>query len=115
MTEPNISVSIRLAARRVNSTHILVAVSTRIQVTLDELRKLRAAATVDARHSDRHIALSVWRFDDDMLVCTHLEDQTGHDPPTLHLRRRQDGGLFDRYAAHVEHLWKSGREVELPS
>ncbi|MBF9134914.1 helix-turn-helix transcriptional regulator [Plantactinospora sp. S1510] len=89
-----------------------LTVSTRIQVTLDQLGKLRdLAPRVQGRFSDRHIALSVFRFDNDMLVCTHLEDQMGHDSPTWHLRRRQDGGLWDRYAAHVEHLWDIGRDV----
>lgn len=89
-----------------------LTVTTRIQVTLDELGKLsQAAPGVTGRFSDRHIALSVFRFDSDMLVCTHLADQMGHDSPTMHLRRRQDGGLFDRYAAHVEHLWADGRAI----
>ncbi len=89
-----------------------LTVSTRIQVTLDELGKLRTVAPqVQGRYSDRHIALSVFQFDSDMLVCTHLADQMGHDSPTIHLRRRQDGGMYSRYAAHVEHLWDVGRNI----
>ncbi|ROT31713.1 XRE family transcriptional regulator [Micromonospora sp. HM5-17] len=88
-----------------------LTVSTRIRVTLDEFAKLRAAApSVAGRHSDHHIAMSLFRFDSDMLVCTHLADKLGHDSPTLHLRRRQDGGLFDRYSAHLEYLWEQARE-----
>ncbi|MDW5330365.1 XRE family transcriptional regulator [Plantactinospora sp. KLBMP9567] len=101
-----------VTAERERIESVPLTVSTRIRVTLDELGKLRNdAPSVAGRYSDRHIALSVFRFDADMLVCTHLADQMGHDSPTVHLRRRQDGGLFDRYAAHVEHLWAAGRDI----
>jgi transcriptional regulator with XRE-family HTH domain len=92
---------------------VALTVSTRITVTLDELTKARRTAPqVQARLSDRHIATSVFVFDEDMIVCTHLADLLGHDSPTLHLRRRQADGLFDRFAGHVEHLWKDAREIE---
>lgn len=84
-----------------------LTVSTRINVSLDQLAKV--GAPVDVRLGDRHVALSVWIFDDDMIVCTHLADLLGHDSPTLHIRRRQDGGLYDRYAEHVAHLWQLAR------
>lgn len=89
-----------------------LTVSTRIRVTLDELAKLHAVApAVQARFSDRHIALSVFTFDDDMLVSIHVGDLLGHDSPTLHLRRREDDGLYDRFAGHVTSLWNAGRPV----
>lgn len=101
-----------VTAQREEVEGVPLTISTRINVTLDELGKLRdAAPSVAARFSDRHIAMSVFRFDADLLVCTHLADQMGHDSPTLHLRRRQDGGLFDRYAAHIEYLWETGRDI----
>lgn len=89
-----------------------LTVSTRIRVTLDELNKIHERAPqIAASYSDRHIAMSVWRFDNDMIVCTHLADKLGNDSPTIHLRRKQDDGLFDRYAAHTEHLWKRSRPI----
>jgi len=92
-----------------------LTVSTRIRVTLDEVGKLRGDPAVKARFSDRHIAMSVFLFDDDAMVCTHIADRLGHDSPTIHLRRRGDDGMFDRYAAHVEHLWTEGRELTPPA
>ena len=47
-----------------------------------------------------------------MIVCTHLADLLGHDSPTMHLRRRQDDGLFDRYAAHLDYLWDDARPLD---
>lgn len=93
-----------------------LTVTTRIKVTLDELSKLHAAGVgVEARYSDRHIAMSVFQFDQDMLVCLHLANMLGHDSPTLHLRRRQDDGLFDRFARHLDYLWESGRDIFSPA
>ena len=61
-----------------------LTVSTRIAVTLDELRKLRGTDGIEARFSDRHIALSVFAFDNDMIVTPHLANLVGHNfPPSL--------------------------------
>lgn len=84
-----------------------LTVTTRINITRAELAKLPNA---QVRLSDRHISLSVWVFDNDMIVCTHLSDLMGHDSPTLHLRRRTDRGLFDRYVDHFTYLWDNARQ-----
>jgi len=88
-----------------------LTVSTRIAVTLDELRKLRGTDGIEARFSDRHIALSVFAFDNDMIITPHLANLVGHNSPTFHFRRRQDDGVFDRFALHVQSLWDDGRDV----
>jgi transcriptional regulator with XRE-family HTH domain len=88
-----------------------LTVSTRIRITLDELAKLGTVPGVEARYSDEHIAMSVFMFDEEMLVTTHLAHLVGHDSPMLHLQRLQDGGLYDRYAYHVAELWRAGRPV----
>jgi transcriptional regulator with XRE-family HTH domain len=88
-----------------------LTVTTRIQVTLAELEPLRHVEGIEARFSDRHIAMSVFMFDSDMIVTTHLANLVGHDSPTFHLRRCQDDGLFDRYALHVRELWAAARPV----
>ncbi|SER83530.1 hypothetical protein SAMN04487983_102347 [Streptomyces sp. yr375] len=88
-----------------------LTLSTRIRVTLAELEKIRGRPGIAARFSDGHAHLSVFRFDDDMIVTPLLTHSVGHDAPTLHLRRHQDDGMFDRFAAHVEELWTRGRPV----
>ncbi|MFI7101698.1 hypothetical protein ACIBK8_20290 [Streptomyces sp. NPDC050161] len=89
-----------------------LTVGTRIRITLDALSRLQDEPGVSARHSDAHIALSVFTFDDDMLVTPHLSSLLGHESPMLHLRRLGPDGLFDRFAGHVDALWKGGRPVE---
>lgn len=98
--------------RRETIENVPLTVSTRIRITLDELAKIGSVPGIDVRFSDDHIAMSVFAFDDQMLVCTHIAGLVGHDSPTIHLQRCQDGGLFDRYAYHVSELWKAAREAE---
>lgn len=88
-----------------------LSVSTRIRTTLDQLARLRDVAGIEARTTgaEKHLHLSVFRFDDEAIVCQHLADLLGHDSPTLHLRRRQDDGLFDRFVAHAEFLWDTAQ------
>ena len=100
--------------RREEIENVPLTVSTRIRVTLDELDKLREVSGIEARFSDEHIAMSVFVGDHDMIVTPHLARWVGHDSPTLHLRRHQDAGLYDRFLSHVEELWSSGRAV-IPS
>ncbi|OKJ11907.1 helix-turn-helix domain-containing protein [Kitasatospora sp. CB01950] len=93
---------------------VALTVSTRIRITLENLAKLRDVTGVEARHSaaddaTNHVGLSVFRFDSQALVTPHLARVVGHDSPMMHLRRQQEDGMFDRFAAHAEELWDRGR------
>ncbi|MFB7461728.1 DUF5919 domain-containing protein [Streptomyces sp. NPDC056188] len=99
-----------LTRAREGDEGVALTLSTRIRVTLSELERIRGQG-VGARFSDGHAHLSVFRFDDDMIVTPLLTHSVGHDAPTLHLRRHQDDGMFDRFAAHVEELWNRGAPV----
>lgn len=99
--------------RREDVEQTALTVSTRIRITLEHLHHLGGIEGLEARYSahEGHISLSVFRFDDQMLVTPHLSNLVGHDSPMLHLIRRQDDGMFDRFAQHVESLWSAGRPV----
>lgn len=90
-----------------------LTVSTRIRITLDALEKMGSVHGIEARFSDQHIALSVFQFDDQMLVTPHIASLLGDESPMLHLHRLEDDGLYDRFAGHVTALWEGGRPVEL--
>jgi hypothetical protein len=66
---------------------------------------------IEARFSDRHIAMSVFSFDDDMIFTPHLTNLAGHESPAFHYRRSQKDGIFDRFMMHVNVLWDEGRDV----
>lgn len=89
---------------------VALTVSTRIRTTLEQLRSLGEVNGLEARFSTpadavNHVSLSVFRFDSDALVTPHLATVVGHDSPLLHLRRRDEGGMFSRFADHTEELW----------
>lgn len=91
---------------------VALTVSTRIRITLEHLDRLGPLDGLETRLSApedaiNHVSLSVFRFDADALVTPHLARLVGHDSPLLHLHRRGDGGMFDRFSEHGEELWKS--------
>lgn len=88
-----------------------LTVGTRIRITLDQLAKIGPMPGLEARFSDDHIALSVFVFDEQMLVTPHIANLLGHESPMLHLRRLEADGLYDRFAQHVDALWEGGRAV----
>ncbi|QXJ19530.1 helix-turn-helix transcriptional regulator [Actinomadura graeca] len=97
--------------RRETLESVPLTVGTRIKITLDELSKVADVPGIEARYGDDHIAMSVFIFDDQMLVTPHLAYLVGHDSPMLHVQRCQEEGLFDRFACHVNELWNNGRPV----
>lgn len=96
---------------RERDENVPLTLSVRIRVTLAELEKLKDVDNIEARFSAGHTHLSVFRFDDDMIVTPLLTHHVGHDAPMMHLRRHQDDGMFDRFATHTEELWRNGRPV----
>ncbi|MBV8942597.1 MAG: hypothetical protein JO240_12790 [Solirubrobacterales bacterium] len=48
---------------------------------------------------------SIYRFDDVMLVNTHVWGLSAFAAPVLHLRRLVTGGLFDTFAQSFEAVW----------
>ncbi len=97
---------------------VALTVSTRIHMSLEELAKLADVPQIEVRYSAaedavNHVSLSVFRFDDQALITPHLARVVGHDSPLMHVRRRGQGGLFDRFSEHAEELW--GRGTPVPS
>ncbi|MFI6901080.1 hypothetical protein ACIBKY_07460 [Nonomuraea sp. NPDC050394] len=67
--------------RREDVENVPLTVSTRIRITLSEIEQLRDVPGAEARYGDEHIAMSVFRFDAEMLVTPHLAKLVGHDSP----------------------------------
>lgn len=93
--------------------------TTRINITLDELGKLGQLPGLEVRFSninaEAHVSRSIFTFDQESLVSEHIADRLGHGSLTFHLRRKQDGGAFDQYKAHFDHLWAGGRAWQPPA
>lgn len=88
-----------------------ITLSMRIAVTVGELQKLCDVPGIEAHYETGHVNISVFRFDDDMIVTPILARHVGHDSPMLHLRRCQQDGMFDRFMEHVDELWGRGRNI----
>jgi len=105
---------VTLARERIEDTTFKL--SARIQITLENLAKVGELEGLEARFSAaedamNHVGLSVFRMDDDALVTPHLARLVGHDSPMWHLRKRDEHGMFSRFAEHAEELWERGRPV----
>jgi hypothetical protein len=55
---------------------------------------------------------TILRFDEQMLITLHLYGLARPQAPTLHLRRRQDDGLFDQLAGHFARIWEHAEQLE---
>jgi transcriptional regulator with XRE-family HTH domain len=55
---------------------------------------------------------SIFRYDDHMMVNTHLYGTYGYIAPILHLRRIEGADLFDTYAASFERVWETAAPIE---
>jgi len=99
--------------RREQVENAPLTLSTRIRITLDELDKLGPIQGIETRFSnvnaEAHVSRSIFRFDQEALICEHIAERLGHGSLTFHLHRMQKDGPFDQYNAHAEHLWQGGR------
>jgi hypothetical protein len=93
------------------ATGVPVTLSTRIEQTRHLLAPLRDV--VEVRRTAMGFGRAVARGDDQAAMHVWLYGKMGADFPVFHLRRRQDGGIFDQIAvSHVEALWEAARPVE---
>jgi hypothetical protein len=67
--------------------------------------------TVEIRFHDTPLYNSIYRFDDEMIVNTHVYGVLAAYTPTLHLRRI-DGAYFNTYVESYERVWASARSAE---
>lgn len=77
----------------------------RIESSRRAFEPLLACDGADMRYQDAPLYNSIFRFDDEMFVTTHLYATLGNRAPLFHLRRLGPGGLFSRYASHFEGIW----------
>jgi transcriptional regulator with XRE-family HTH domain len=84
-------------------------VAGRVRAVLDSYRPLAGLAEV--RLHDTPLYNSIYRFDDDMIVNTHVYGILAAYTPSLRLRR-VDGAYFSTYLESFERVWASARPFE---
>jgi hypothetical protein len=63
------------------------------------------------RLHDTPLYNSIYRFDDDVLVNSHVYGILAAFTPVMHLRR-VDGGYFNTYLESFERVWASARPLD---
>jgi hypothetical protein len=76
----------------------------RTRITLTYLAGLREAPGAELRLHATTLYNSIFRFDGDMLVNTHVYGAPAAHSPVIHLRQTPSG-LFEHYAASFERVW----------
>lgn len=79
--------------------------SSRIRNALAFYRPLRGVEGIELRFHRTTLYNSIFRFDDEMVVNTHVYGFQGAHAPALHLRRLSAGDLFETYSESFEHVW----------
>jgi hypothetical protein len=72
----------------------------------------RPLATVDGIEIRCHATTlynSIYRFDDEMLVNTHVYGFMAAHAPLLHLRRLSGGDLFETYSESFDSVWSASK------
>jgi transcriptional regulator with XRE-family HTH domain len=84
-------------------------VAGRVAAVLSYYRPLAGAAAI--RLHDTPLYNSIYRFDDEMLVNTHVYGLLAAHTPTMHFRR-VDGAFFNTYLESFERVWASARPLD---
>ena len=70
------------------------------------------APGIEVRQHRTVLYNSLYRFDDEMLVNTHVVGSPAPQNPVLHLQRVAGGHLFDHYLKSFERVWDSAEPLE---
>ncbi|MFB9904087.1 DUF5919 domain-containing protein [Allokutzneria oryzae] len=80
-------------------------VAARIRNALAFVRPLLGVEGIEIRLHRCTLYNSVFRFDDEMVVNTHVYGVPGGHAPAMHLRRLSDSGMFETYTTSFETVW----------
>jgi hypothetical protein len=84
----------------------------RIRLALNAVQPLVGVTGAEIRLHETVLYNSIYRFDDEMLVNTHVVGSPAPQNPVLHLRRIEGGHLFEHYLRSFEHVWDSAKRLE---
>ncbi|MCF2531317.1 helix-turn-helix domain-containing protein [Yinghuangia soli] len=83
----------------------------RVRLALNYLRPALAQPGVDVRLHGVVLYNSIYRFDRDALVNTHVYGAPAAQNPVLHLRQVSGGRVYTHYMASFDRVWESARPV----
>lgn len=86
--------------------------ASRIRLSLNYLEPVLETPGIDLRRHETVLYNSLYRFDDELLVNTHVMGSPAGQNPVLHVRRIPSGRLFDHYMSSFDRVWSSAITVE---
>jgi hypothetical protein len=72
-------------------------------------KPLDGVPKVTIRYQGTTLYNSIYRYDDDMLVNTHVYGFMAAHAPLLHLRRLAGGDLFETYSESFDAVWNAAK------
>jgi hypothetical protein len=87
------------------------AMSSKVRNVLTYYEDLRDVENVAVYFHNTILYNSIYRFDDEMLVNTHLYGTPAAYAPVLHLRRLAGGEIFENYTASFNRVLSKSRAV----
>lgn len=86
----------------------------RIHLSLNYLEPTHGTAGIEIRQHQTVLYNSLYRFDDELLVNTHVMGSPAPKNPVIHVRRLEGGQLFDHYLTSFERVWASATSLPAP-
>ena len=87
------------------------AIGDRCRSSLEYISVVAGLDNVQIRTHQTTLYVSVFRFDDSMLINNHTYGSFATHSPVLHLRKVGGGQLFTFYADSFDRVWATGRPV----
>ena len=84
----------------------------RSKLSLDVLRPTLGTPGIEVRTHTTTLYNSIYRFDEHLLVNTHVYGSQAPQNPVMHLRRVPGGRLFDHYMQSFDRVWATGTDVQ---
>jgi hypothetical protein len=101
-------------ARRAEEEEIGDGLAARIKLSQRYLRPALDERGIDLRTHATTLYNSLYRFDEDMLINTHVYGAPAAQNPVFHLRRVPGGRLFEHYLTSFERVWATATPVGRP-
>ncbi|WP_220454233.1 XRE family transcriptional regulator [Nocardioides immobilis] len=87
----------------------------RIRLSLTYMQPVLGIPGVEVRQHDSVLYNSIYRFDDQMLVNTHVVGSPAPQNPVLHIRKLADGQLFEHYLKSFDRVWDAAQALDADS
>jgi transcriptional regulator with XRE-family HTH domain len=99
------------AALRGEEEQLFEALPARIRMALAYYRPLAGVPGIAFHLHRTALYNSIFRYDEEMLINTHVYGEYGYMAPILHLRRVEGADLFEMYARSFERIWEASYPI----